>query len=216
MPSSNTPLLLLLLLTAAVTAVCSESTSAACKTSFYPKLCRAVLAPIKLPSDPYDYGRYSVKQALKQAKRTAKVIDNYLSKGPQPRAAQPGAAGRAALDDCRQLSALNADYLLAVQAELGPRGVVLDQAGVDRVKALMSALVTNQQTCYDGLEASRSFSELYGAFSNETRLYGVSLELVTSALDRKSGGAAGTGSGERFRDSCGFLRISTFNCFSLA
>lgn len=90
-----------------------------------------------------------------------------------------------ALEDCRELASLNSDYLEVVQAELGPGQSVLTQDGVERVKALMSALVTNQQTCYDGLEASRSFPELQGAFSNETRLYGVSLELVTSALARR-------------------------------
>lgn len=189
---STTRIPLLLLLTAAVTAVASESTSAACKSSFYPKLCRAVLAPLKLRSDPYDYGLYSVKAALKQATRTAKLIDNYLSK-PHPRRGPQ--VGRGALEDCRQLAALNADFLTAVQTELGPKGAVLDRTRADRVRTLMSAVVTNQQTCYDGLEASRSFPELYCAFSNETRLYGVTLELVTSALDRTGGGRAGSVSG---------------------
>lgn len=189
MPSTTVSLLLLLYLTAvaAADAAASESTSAACKHSFYPKLCRALLAPAKLPSDPYDYGRYSVKQALKQAMRTMKIIDNYLARGGHR--GSRIAAGRGALDDCGQLAALNADFLSSVQAELGQGGRVLDQAGVGRVKALMSAIVTNQQTCYDGMEDSRSFPELYGSFSNETRLYGVSLELVTSALDAGVGTA---------------------------
>ncbi|KAJ0981005.1 hypothetical protein J5N97_009260 [Dioscorea zingiberensis] len=170
-------------------AVTSE---AACKNSFYPKLCRAMLQPLRFPSDPYEFGRYSVKQALKQARKTSLLLDHYLSQG---RGGSRRRVAGSALEDCRELASLNSEYLESVQAELGPGRSVLTQDGVERVKALMSALVTNQQTCYDGLEASRSFPELQGAFSNETRLYGVSLELVTTALARRQPAGGGKPSG---------------------
>ncbi|XP_038976856.1 probable pectinesterase/pectinesterase inhibitor 25 [Phoenix dactylifera] len=172
---------LLLLHTAAVAAPSpSVSTAAACKSSLYPKLCRAVLAPLRLPSKPYEYGRFSVKQALKRARRTSKLLDHYLAGGGD----WGRGVGGGALEDCRQLNGLNLEYLETVEAELGPGESVLNPAGADRVRALMSAVVTNQQTCFDGLEASRIFPELRGAFSDETRVYGVSLELVSAALDR--------------------------------
>ncbi|XP_073100656.1 pectinesterase-like [Elaeis guineensis] len=176
-------LLLLHMAAAAATPSPSVSTIAACKHSLYPKLCRAILAPLRLPSNPYEYGRFSVKQALKRARRTSKLLDHYLAGG----GGWARRAGGGALEDCRQLNDLNLDYLEAVAAELGPGESVLTLAGVNRVRALMSALVTNQQTCFDGLEDSGIFPELCGAFSHETQFYGVSLELVSAALDRTVG-----------------------------
>ncbi|CAD5181114.1 unnamed protein product [Musa acuminata subsp. malaccensis] len=161
----------------------SVSPVSACRSSFYPKLCRAVLSPLRFPSNQYEYGRYSVKQALKRARRTAALFDRYISGAAGGGRARRGVSG-GALEDCRALASLNADYLKAVQAELGPREAALGAAAVGRVRALMSAVVTNQQTCYDGLEVSRTFPELRGALADETRLYGVSLGLVTTALDR--------------------------------
>lgn len=57
---------------------------------------------------------------------------------------------------------------------------------VDKVTSLLSAIVTNQQTCYDGLaESKSSFATiLYEPLSNVTRLYSISLGLVTHSLDR--------------------------------
>ncbi|RZR72863.1 hypothetical protein BHM03_00018014 [Ensete ventricosum] len=161
----------------------SVSPVSACRSSFYPKLCRAVLSPLRFPSNQYQYGRYSVKQALKRARRTAALFDRYISGAGGGGRARRGVSG-GALEDCRALASLNADYLEAVQAELGPREAALGAAAVGRVRALMSAVVTNQQTCYDGLEASRTFPELRSALAEETRVYGVSLGLVTTALDR--------------------------------
>ncbi|CAL9046973.1 pectinesterase-like [Musa acuminata AAA Group] len=161
----------------------SVSPVSACRSSFYPKLCRAVLSPLRFPSNQYEYGRYSVKKALKRARRTAALFDRYISGAAGGGRARRGVSG-GALEDCRALASLNADYLKAVQAELGPREAALGAAAVGRVRALMSAVVTNQQTCYDGLEVSHTFPELRGALADETRLYGVSLGLVTTALDR--------------------------------
>ncbi|CAL9171186.1 unnamed protein product [Musa hybrid cultivar] len=178
-------LLVFFVLPLAAVAVPSPSVSpvSACRSSFYPKLCRAVLSPLRFPSNQYEYGRYSVKQALKRARRTAALFDRYISGAAGGGRARRGVSG-GALEDCRALASLNADYLKAVQAELGPREAALGAAAVGRVRALMSAVVTNQQTCYDGLEVSRTFPELRGALADETRLYGVSLGLVTTALDR--------------------------------
>ncbi|RZS13374.1 hypothetical protein BHM03_00044945 [Ensete ventricosum] len=177
----------------------SVSPAAACRSSFYPKLCIALLSPLRFPSNQYEYGRYSVKQALKQARRTATILDRYLSGSSGGARAQRAVGGGGALEDCRELAGLNAGYLAAVQAELGRGARVMDAAGVGRVRALMSAVVTNQQTCYDGLEASRAFPELRGALADQTLLYGVSLGLVTTALGRRGAPGIGTNAGSDSR-----------------
>ncbi|XP_058079697.1 probable pectinesterase/pectinesterase inhibitor 47 [Magnolia sinica] len=155
------------------------SPSIACKSTLYPKLCRSILSAIRSPpSDPYTYGRFSVKQSLKQARKSTSLLEHFLAHGPT-RHMEAGA-----LSDCRQLSDLNLDFLATISAELSSTGPLTDEV-VDRVRTLLSAIVTNQQTCFDGLEASRSSllkGVLQAPFSNATELYSVSLGLVNHEL----------------------------------
>ncbi|XP_042474133.1 pectinesterase-like [Zingiber officinale] len=165
------------------------SPAAACRSSFYPKLCVAMLSPLRSrTSSQYEYGKYSVRQALRQVRRTAALLDGYLAGRLGGAKAHRGVGGGGALGDCRELAGLSAEYLAEAQAELGRRAARPDAAAAGRVRALMSAVVTNQQTCYDGLLASRdgSFPELQGSLANGTQLYGVSLGLVNTALGRSS------------------------------
>ncbi|XP_074567209.1 pectinesterase-like [Curcuma longa] len=161
------------------------SPASACKLSFYPKLCLALLWPLRrTPSNQYEYGKYSVRQALRHARRTAALLDRYLSSGRR-------AGGGGALEDCRALAGLSAEYLAEAQAELGRSRGLLEVSTNGRVRALMSAVVTNQQTCYDGLQASLDggFPELQRALDDGAQLYGVSLGLVTTALERSFAGS---------------------------
>ncbi|MQM16118.1 hypothetical protein Taro_049072 [Colocasia esculenta] len=184
--------------TTAADASGSTSPTAACRTSVYPKLCRAVLAPLPFPGNSYSFGQLSIKQALKQARRTSAMLDRLLSPGGTARSRRiGGGAGALALEDCRQLTRLNAGYLEEVESKLGGGLLTLSGTEADHVRALMSALVTNQQTCFDGLQAaaaaaSQSSSpsplpipEVLAPLANATQVYSVSLELVTSALSRK-------------------------------
>ncbi|KAG6518023.1 hypothetical protein ZIOFF_021424 [Zingiber officinale] len=148
-----------------------------------------MLSPLRSrTSSQYEYGKYSVRQALRQVRRTAALLDGYLAGRLGGAKAHRGVGGGGALGDCRELAGLSAEYLAEAQAELGRRAARPDAAAAGRVRALMSAVVTNQQTCYDGLLASRdgSFPELQGSLANGTQLYGVSLGLVNTALGRSS------------------------------
>ncbi|XVF41038.1 hypothetical protein PTKIN_Ptkin01aG0248200 [Pterospermum kingtungense] len=90
------------------------------------------------------------------------------------------------MQDCAQLAELNVFYLEKVSAELKSAGWMTDEL-VDRVSSLLSGVVTNQHTCFDGLaDAKSSFATtvLGEPLVNVTRLYSVSLGLVTHALDR--------------------------------
>ncbi|KAL5995065.1 hypothetical protein ACLOJK_025123 [Asimina triloba] len=190
-PSSLALFLSLALLSLSV-ATPSNSTSPAtlaCKSTLYPKLCRAILSHLpSSPSDPLAFGRFSVKQSLKQARRSSRILAHFLeSRGNHVDAG--------ALADCRQLSDLNLDYLDGIAAELS-RGSTrsMGEEAVERVRALLSAIVTNQQTCFDGLVYSKSGAVLYAPLSNVTELYSVSLGLVNGALgSRKRKGKKAVG-----------------------
>lgn len=163
----------------------SQSTSDACKSTPYPKLCRTILSAVKSsPSDPYSYGKFTIKQCLKQASRLSKVINGYVrrvrSKPGSMTAEEIGAVA-----DCGELAELSVSYLETVAAEL-KMADMMTAALVEHVNSLLSGVVTNQQTCLDGLvEAKSGFAAAIGSpMGNLTRLYSVSLGLVSHALNR--------------------------------
>lgn len=90
-----------------------------------------------------------------------------------------------AVADCGDLAELNVDYLETVSDEL-KAAELMTEALVDRVSSLLGGVVTNQQTCLDGLEDAKSaFAEVIGSpLGNVTQLYSVSLGLVSHALSR--------------------------------
>lgn len=90
-----------------------------------------------------------------------------------------------AVADCGDLAALSVEYLEAVTDEL-KSAELMTEALVDRVSSLLGGVVTNQQTCLDGLEdANSAFATVLGSpLGNVTQLYSVSLGLVSNALSR--------------------------------
>ncbi|KAG7624748.1 Pectinesterase catalytic [Arabidopsis thaliana x Arabidopsis arenosa] len=163
----------------------SQSPSLACKSTPYPKLCRTILNAVKSsPSDPYRYGKFTIKQCLKQASRLSKVITSYARRVES----KPGSATAeeiGAVADCGELSELSVNYLETVTTEL-KTAQVMTAALVEHVNSLLSGVVTNQQTCLDGLvEAKSGFAAAIGSpMGNLTRLYSISLGLVSHALNR--------------------------------
>ncbi|KAJ9685105.1 hypothetical protein PVL29_017219 [Vitis rotundifolia] len=157
--------------------------SDACKATLYPKLCRSILSTFRSsPVRPDAYGQFSVKQCLKQARRMSELIGHYLTHNQRWPMSHAEAG---ALDDCRQLSELNVDYLQTISGELKSAELMTDEL-VERVRTLLSGIVTNQQTCYDGLvDSSNSMvAALLAPLSNANQLYSVSLGLVSRALSQ--------------------------------
>ncbi|KAL9351247.1 hypothetical protein Peur_053927 [Populus x canadensis] len=159
------------------------SPSNACKSTLYPKLCRSILTTFPSSSNPYEYSKFSVKQCLKQAKRLSKVIDYHLTHEKQLSKMTHEEFG--ALQDCHEFMELNVDYFETISSELVAAESMSDVL-VERVTSLLSGVVTNQQTCYDGLVQSKSSiaSALSVPLSNVTQLYSVSLALVTHSLEK--------------------------------
>ena len=87
--------------------------------------------------------------------------------------------------DCGDLAELSVEYLETVSDEL-KAAELMTEALVDRVSSLLGGVVTNQQTCLDGLEDAKSaFATVIGSpLGNVTQLYSVSLGLVSHALSR--------------------------------
>ncbi|BAT89604.1 hypothetical protein LR48_Vigan08g045600 [Vigna angularis] len=159
------------------------SPSSACKATLYPKLCRSLFSSIRSsPSDPYNLGKFSIKQSLKQAKKLAKVFADFLKKH---QSSSLSSAEIAALEDCSELSQLSVGYLESVSEELKSADSSNTEL-VEKIETYLSAVATNHYTCYDGLVVIKSniVNTLAVPLNNVTQLYSVSLGLVTQALKK--------------------------------
>ncbi|MED6191828.1 putative pectinesterase/pectinesterase inhibitor 47 [Stylosanthes scabra] len=171
-----------------------SSSSSACKSTLYPKLCRTILSTIRnSPSDPYGYGKFSVKQSLKQATKLAKVFNDFLDRHNNNNRRQSHSSSSlnnaevSAFTDCRDLNELNVDYLSSISAELKYANSNNGAAElVDKIESYLSAVATNHETCYDGLVATKGGigNALAAPLKDATQLYSVSLGLVSVALDK--------------------------------
>ncbi|CAN6328559.1 unnamed protein product [Urochloa humidicola] len=154
------------------------SASDACNDTTDPSFCRSVLPP-RGKGDLYTYGRFSVAESLAGARKFAALVDRYLARH---RRLSPSAV--AALRDCQLMAELNVDFLSNAGAAIRSTDTLLDPQA-DDVHTLLSAIVTNQQTCFDGLQqaaaGSSSGEGLDAPLANGTKLYSLSLSLFTRA-----------------------------------
>ncbi|KAK6163114.1 hypothetical protein DH2020_002955 [Rehmannia glutinosa] len=195
-------LLLLLLLTLALSPPFSAEpppSTTACKSTLYPKLCLSILSAFRhSPSNNSDtYGKFSIKQCIKRARRLSDLIRHFLTKNTKQKSLM-SFAEIGALDDCQQLQELNVEYLELISGELKSASEDMSDAVVGRVRSLLSAVVTNQQTCYDGLADAGSgmVAALAEPLGDAAAVYSVSLGLVAHALGRgrrRGGGVSGPG-----------------------
>lgn len=164
----------------------SSSPSAACKATLYPKLCRSILSTIRSStSDPYNYGKFSIKQNLKLTKKLSKVFIDFLKRHQSSSSLNHEEFG--ALVDCKDLNQLNVDYLESISDELkSATSSSSDTELVDKIESYLSAVSTNHYTCFDGLVVTKSniANALAVPLKDATQFYSVSLGLVSDALNK--------------------------------
>ncbi|XP_031498269.1 pectinesterase-like [Nymphaea colorata] len=176
------PVLLLLLATCIPSALSQNSTGQlppanACSLTTNPSFCKSVIPP-QTRSNLYGYGRYLVKKSLDQSARLAALIDRTIRYNTTLTTPALGA-----LHDCLLLSQLTTDFLVTSLGTLNSSdSTTLQDTQGDDVQTLLSAIVTNQQTCYDGLTQASfltSKNSLHAPLVNGTQLYSVSLAMFT-------------------------------------
>ncbi|XP_042492385.1 pectinesterase-like [Macadamia integrifolia] len=188
--STPLQLVLLLVLFSSYTSLANVSSSpltpvprdSICKSTPYPSHCRSVL-PSNDSSNVYDYGRFSVGESLKSARKFLHLVNSYL------RDKTLSVMAVRALEDCRLLAELNIDFLVNTSTTVNSTQN-LSTRRADDVQTLLSAILTNQQTCLEGLQAISSAwsvkDGLYTPLFNTTKLYSVSLALFTKGwIDKK-------------------------------
>ncbi|XP_011086155.1 probable pectinesterase/pectinesterase inhibitor 47 [Sesamum indicum] len=186
--------------------------SSACRSTLYPKLCLSILSAFQhSPASSDNYSKFSVKQSLKHARRLSDSILHFLANNTKQKSLM-SYAEISALNDCHHLQELNVDYLETITGELKTAENMSDVL-VGRVQSLLSAVVTNQQTCYDGLaDAGSGIARALAApLGDAAAMYSASLGLVTHALGsgrrrRKGGGGV---SGRRGAMELDWARLPT-------
>ncbi|CAA6675051.1 unnamed protein product [Spirodela intermedia] len=112
-----------------------------------PDFCKSVLPPGR-SGNLYDYGRFSVARSLSGRGNGLSLSQLAVR----------------ALEDCKLLSDLNIDFLSSTSEALNASNNLLDPQA-DRRRPLLSALLTNQQTCLDGLNLASSEWNLMNGLS---------------------------------------------------
>ncbi|KAJ6852743.1 putative pectinesterase [Iris pallida] len=157
---------------------------AACNSTTDPAFCKSVLPP-KGSQNLYTYSRFSLAKSLNNARGFLNAVNKYLSR----RSALSTSAVKA-LEDCQLLAELNIDFLVSASSTVNSTSTsTLLDPQTDKLQTLLSALLTNQQTCVDGLQAAASAwsvkNGLSVPLSNANKLYSVSLSLFNRAWVKK-------------------------------
>ncbi|GER24718.1 plant invertase/pectin methylesterase inhibitor [Striga asiatica] len=165
--------------------------STICKSTPYPSFCNTVLTGSESSSSSiHNYTRTSLHKSYLSAKKFVALIQRNLQKN---KTLTPTAVR--ALQDCEFLAQCNVDNLinssLTLDQNINSSSQTLPQLKIDDVQTLLSAILTNAQTCIDGLQSTASAWRVRAGvvhpLSNDTQLFSLSLALFTKSYvhDRK-------------------------------
>lgn len=153
----------------------NASHEAICNSTRYPADCRATL-PLNQSGTIHDYSRLFIKTSLKIANQFLSVLNSFL-KNRRPPLPEPTIR---ALQDCHLLTELTLETLSKTYQAINSTNT-LDFFEADDLQTLLSAALTNQETCLDGLQEVTSAASVRNALlaplSNGTKLYSISLAL---------------------------------------
>ncbi|GLT79025.1 hypothetical protein SLA2020_505370 [Shorea laevis] len=143
-----------------------------CDSTPYPSFCKSHVFLDKNQT-MLDYCRISLNQSLSSAQNLLSLVEYYLNLS-----STSSLSATRALEDCQLLASLNIDFLSNTLQSINSQDN-LDSSQADDFLSLLSATVTNQETCLDGLNATSSAEEiknnLMPLLSNGTMVLSMSL-----------------------------------------
>ncbi|XP_061350200.1 probable pectinesterase/pectinesterase inhibitor 20 [Gastrolobium bilobum] len=145
-----------------------------CGSTVDPTYCKTVLA--NQNGNIFDYGRISVRKSLSQSRKFLNLVDSYLQGSLSLSQSTIGA-----LEDCKFLAELNLEYLTNTYATANQASGLLPTSQAEDFETYLSAVLTNQQTCLDGLQTTTSDptvkNDVSSTLSDDTKLHSVTLAL---------------------------------------
>ncbi|XP_017255935.1 probable pectinesterase/pectinesterase inhibitor 20 [Daucus carota subsp. sativus] len=151
------------------------SKDAVCNDTPFPTFCKSVL-PSNDSFSIHDYGRFSINQSISSAQNLMSLVQSFLDHQDTLSEYMINA-----LEDCRLLESSNIDHLSKTLESISLTDSLASSEDEDDLLTLLSASITNQQTCLDCLESisspSNPISSLHAPLFNGTMLYSVSLAI---------------------------------------
>ncbi|KAK7277769.1 hypothetical protein RJT34_22786 [Clitoria ternatea] len=145
-----------------------------CSSTVDPTYCKNVFA--NQNGNIFDYGRISFQKSLTQARKFLSLVDSYLQSTSSLSQSTIGA-----LQDCHSLAELNLDYLSNAFSIANQASSLLPIAQAEDLETYLSAVLTNQQTCLEGLQITASDArvknDLSSWLSDDSKLHSVTLAL---------------------------------------
>ncbi|KAI6694682.1 hypothetical protein NL676_022392 [Syzygium grande] len=115
-------------------------------------------------------------KSLSQARNFLALVGKYLA-----RQASLTIPTLRALEDCRFLASLNLNFLFSSFQAIDATSSALPTLKADDIQTLLSAILTNEMTCLNGLQSTTSAWSMTKSLSvplaDDTKLYNVSLVL---------------------------------------
>ncbi|XP_020231792.1 probable pectinesterase/pectinesterase inhibitor 20 [Cajanus cajan] len=147
-----------------------------CNSTVDPSFCKTVLA--NQNGTIIDYGRISIRKSLSQSRKFLNSVNSLLQDKSSLSLPTIGA-----LEDCKFLAELNFEYLSNALDAADNASDVLANAQAEEQQTLLSAVLTNEETCLEGLQTTdsdqRVKSNLLSSLSDDKKLHSVSLDLFT-------------------------------------
>ncbi|OIV90977.1 hypothetical protein TanjilG_16937 [Lupinus angustifolius] len=145
-----------------------------CGSTIDPNYCKNVLA--NQNGNIFDYGRFSVQKSLTQSLKFLNLVNSYLQNSSVFSQYTTNA-----LEDCQFLAEQNNEYLSNTYNIINQVSNVLPTSQGEDFQTILSAVLTNQETCLVGLQSTSSDpivkNDLSSLLSDDTKLHSVSLAL---------------------------------------
>ncbi|KAL7585731.1 probable pectinesterase/pectinesterase inhibitor 7 [Lactuca sativa] len=178
-------LLLISFFIALYTSSVGAATPAVCQYTPYPSICQASLPVSNSSATVYDYGRFSIRKSISAATKFSNLIDKYLSSS-----ASLTTGAIRALEDCKYLAGVNVEFLSSTFQTVNTTQSVLSDIKSEDTQTMLSAILTNTETCIDGLQANAgswsSKNGIVAPIKNDNKLYSVSLALFNKGWGSKN------------------------------
>ncbi|CAN0914122.1 Probable pectinesterase/pectinesterase inhibitor 41 [Linum grandiflorum] len=122
-----------------------------CKLTPHPSFCKSFLSPFNTTNLPslHNYGRISLSHSLSNAKNFLSFLNNYSST-TSPSSVTDHDHHHRVLRDCVLLSQLDVDFLSRASDVVRSKDASEGYEG-DDLMTWLSAVITNQETCLEGL-----------------------------------------------------------------
>ncbi|KAL9233330.1 hypothetical protein vseg_008348 [Gypsophila vaccaria] len=152
-----------------------------CDNTPHPRFCREALSKYRHDDNIQDHARFCVHQSMSIAKQFKSMLKQYLRPSYTKSLSKTNIY---ALQDCRSLASLTLDYLSSTFHTINTTDNTLTTNDINQVHTMLSAIITNLDTCLDGLleaqpKSNNITQDLKNHIYNNTMLYSVSLALFT-------------------------------------